>query len=839
MRKGSLEAIGILLSITLVIAFSDCALAESIERPFIWVKQEDRSSILRKIDEHAWAKSVKDELLAGLADEVTKHQANPSKYLRDMPFDWEKEKPGETPPFTYTVHKAHNFVGIRRNLDNATPEEMANARKLMRYLGIAEDCGIAYFLTRGEDYAQLATDILSASIQGIIQLEPSDWRPRGGWLFPDDILLESRRIGQILPIIYDFIAPYLANGGKPYDIGKESQIDFPIEQAQQVFRTYADLVMANGMIDSNHPVLESACLVYNALALEDKSERDRYVGYYLTKNTGNQDSLSKVAQYYKEEGDIWPETSQYLNHVAVLTTRLMWVLSNYDPSLKLGQKYQNILLALPFLESVVYPNGEIIRWGDGHRSQHVPYDACEEAYLIGKTEGIDKVTTKLGPVLNEAISKGTHKRQGIFALLWYGDNFDHYDTNTSLPRTDRVPHAGIFLQRNLSASGDQSNGLMAFVGGAHMVHGHAEGMNIELYGKGQVLGVDNGRGRYAVDLHENYSRLFAAHNTVIVNGNSRSNGGWVDLGINTVELISMEPMPGEEAASPLYSFTQTHFEDDKGDMAEATQERTLAVIRTSDSTGYYVDVFRSKSRLPNEYHDYLYHNIGDQLEFKNRDMVLQPQPDRYQANASIPWLQNEQYRHPGWHFFEDVQTSSAYFHDVKAVFSISNLKGPSIYMGLHIPGFESREYTKVMAPKTFESPKPYDQLPTPTLVIRQHGEAWQSPFVVVYEPFSDDPTNHAIQSVQKLEQDGLYKGLKIVSEIDSEEIVQYVITQSKGDVFTDEELGIHFEGTFAVITLDGDDQLKDMYIGEGETLTYRDTTLTPEGSKQSRAYQSY
>ncbi|HSH09155.1 MAG TPA: heparinase II/III family protein, partial [Oceanipulchritudo sp.] len=652
-------------------------------------------------------------------------------------------------------------------------------------------------------------------------------------------LLESRRIGEKFPIIYDFIAPYLAKGGKPYDIGTEGQAEFPKDQAQQVFRTYADLVMANGMINSNHPVLESTCLVYNALALEDESEREKYVGYYLTKDTENQDSLSKVAKHYQEEGDIWPETSQYLNHVATLATRLMLVLTKYDPSLDLAHKYQNILLSLPVLDSVVYPNGEIIRWGDGHRRQHAPYGACEEAYLLGKLAGIDKVTAKLGPVISEAISTGAYHREGKMALMWYEDDFARYQGSASLPRTDRISHAGIYLQRNLSATGNPADGLMGFVGGAHMVHGHAEGMNIELYGKGQVLGVDNGRGRYAVDIHENYSRLFAAHNTVIVNGSSRSEGGWVDLGINTVERISMEPMPREEAVSPLHSFTQTRFEDDKGDKAEATQERTLAIIRTSDTTGYYVDVFRSKSRLPNEYHDYLYHNIGDQLEFENEDLKLTPQPDRYTANASIPWLQNQQYRHPGWHFFEDVQTSSLYSGDVKVIFPLQKLDGPPIFMALHIPGFDDREYTKVAAPRTFEAPKPYDSLPTPTLVMRKSGEAWINPFVVVYEPFAGNRHDQSVQSVEKLEEGGVYKGLKIVSQTDSGRIIQYVITQSKDEVFNDEVHGIHFKGTFAVITLDESGNLQDLYIGEGQTLRYGETVLSLEASGRTCAYQRY
>ena len=82
----------------------------------------------------------------------------------------------------------------------------------------------------------------------------------------------------------------------------------------------------------------------------------------------------------------------------------------------------------------------------------------------------------------------------------------------------------------------------------------------------------------------------------------------------------------------------------------------MALIRTSPTTGYYVDVFRSKSKLPNEYHDYLYHNIGDKLVFENSDMDFKETPDRFMANANATWKRNKQYRHPGWHFFKDVET---------------------------------------------------------------------------------------------------------------------------------------------------------------------------------------
>ena len=470
--------------------------------------------------------------------------------------------------------------------------------------------------------------------------------------------------------------------------------------------------------------------------MDDEKERNKLLSYFLTESTKNQDALNVMAAIYKNEGDIWPETSQYLNAAGSILTRLMLVVDKYDPSLRLGEKYPNILFSLPALDYVVYPNNEIIRWGDGKRHGSPSYSSYEDAYLLGKMDNVEKITRKFGSLLKSAIEKGEYKRSGNTAVLWYGAEIKGENVPFVLPRTDKVVHAGIFLQRNLSPTNNPADGLMCFVGGATMVHGHAEGMNIELYGKGQVLGVDNGRGSYQQDIHENYSRIFAAHNTVIVNGSSQGDGGWSNQGISTVQLKTMEPLPGKDALSPNYSFSKTTFDDDKGDKAEATQERTLALIRTSETTGYYVDVFRSKSALPNEYHDYLYHNIGDELQFLNKDLKLKADPARYQANANMPWVQNRQYRIPGWHFFEDIETSTVYSGDLQAQFNTGKLKDGPIAMHLFIPGFAQREYTKVMAPHTFEAPSPYDNLPTPTLVIRKKGEAWTSPFVVVYEPFS-------------------------------------------------------------------------------------------------------
>jgi hypothetical protein len=793
------------------------------ERPFIWVKKSDRAQILDKIQNQQWAKTTYTDFISQLGKDIKLHQSNPSEFLKGMPFDWEKTKPGQTPPFYLTFHIEK---GIHKNLDNATKEEMANARKLIRFLGIGIDCGIAYYLTEDQKYAQCAIDILNSFVNGVSQAKLSDWHGRGGWLFPDDGFREVREIGYKIPLIYDFTASFIKKGGKPFDLGKNEKTDFPLAETQQVFRTYADISVNYGGTNSNHPILEAPSLVYNSLAMDDVKERNKLLSYFLTESTPNQDALNKVALLYKVEGDTWPETSQYTNGVSSILVELMFILNKYDPSLHLGLKYPNIVFALPKWLYLKYPNNEVVRFGDGKRHGGADYNSFELAYKLGKMDGVKKITDKFGTLLSTAIAEGNYSRRGISALLWFEDDFKYEIKPIVIPRTDQLSHAGLFLQRNLSPTSNPVDGLMCFVGGASMVHGHAEGMNIELYGRGQVLGVDNGRGSYQQDIHENYSRIFAAHNTVIVNGSSQGDGDWSNQGINTVQLKTIEPLPTKEAVSRDYSFTKTTFSDDKGDKAEATQERTLALVRTSETTGYYVDVFRSKSALPNEYHDYLYHNIGDELQFLNKDLTFKADPTRYQANAKGPWLQNKQYRIPGWHFFENVETSPLYSGDLQAQFNTGKLKAGPLTMRLFIPGCQQREYTKVMAPHTFEAPSPYDNLPTPTLVIRKNGEAWASPFVVVFEPFDGNKSNGSIQSVTKLEQNGIFKGLKIVSKLNEGTFTQFVLVQSDNEIFTDKNSGIVFQGEFGLITLNGKNELQNLYLGHGTKLAFKKAELS-------------
>lgn len=794
--------------------------AQNLERPFILVQKKDRSHILHKIETQNWANETYTKFIQELDEQLDLYEINKDKFLRGLPFNWEEAEPNQMPPFYKTYHTVN---GEQTNLDNVTGEEFKHAEKLITYLELASNSGIAYFLTEDENYAQMATDILNAFVKGVLQSEVSDWHHRGGWLFPYDGFREVRVIGEKPPVIYDLIAPFIKKGGRPYDIIKKTEVDFPLEKTHEVFRTYADITINYGQPGNNHSVLESPNLVYNALAMEDVSEREELLSYFLTKSTEHQDALNVMVKKYKAKGHVWPETTSYFSHVSNILTKLMLVVNRYNPDLELSLKYPNVLFSLPKLDYLKYPNNQIVRWGDGSRYGNPSYISYENAYLLGLMDNNTEVIDEFGALLRRAKEVGGYDTSSMYSVLNPIVEISDSIADFKLPRTDRVHHAGLFLQRNLSSTQNPEHGLMGFVGGAHMVHGHAEGMNIELYGLGEVLGVDGGRWRYQHDIHENYYRIYAAHNTVIVNGSSRGQGGWVGLKINTVQLKSMEPMPSKEALSPNHSYSRTTFEDDKGDKAEATQERTLGLIRTSPTTGYYMDVFRSDSKLPNEYHDYLYHNIGDKLEFLNKDLIFKPDNSRYMANANIEWKQNGRYRNPGWHFFDKVKSSQTYSEDLKARFVLNKLKdNKKRYMNLYIAGNKNREYTKVKAPLTVQAPEPYDDLPTPTLVIRQKGEAWSNPFAVIYEPRFEKDKENGIQSVTSLKSDGIFKGFKVLSQIDGKLVTQYIINQEEGSTYKNEELGFDFTGGYAVITFNESENIQDIYIGEGTSFTYKD-----------------
>ena len=263
-------------------------------------------------------------------------------------------------------------------------------------------------------------------------------------------------------------------------------------------------------------------------------------------------------------------------------------------------------------------------------------------------------------------------------------------------------------------------------------HMHANGISMELYGKGYVLGPDAGIGLFlysGLDYAEYYSQ-FPSHNTVCVDGISsypvmKSN--------HSFDLLSCFPAsaePGGEFTSVTYS--NLYFREPE---SRADQTRMMSIVTTAPETGYYVDVFRSrKEKGGDKMHDYFYHNMGQTMNLTAADgssLFLQPTEELAFAGAHI-------YAYSYLFDKKSAETSK----DIKTTFTIQMPDEDNISMNMWMKGAPERKVFSALSPMTEglsripDMPYAIKEQPTLTFVARQQGEAWNRPFVAVYEPSS-------------------------------------------------------------------------------------------------------
>jgi autotransporter-associated beta strand protein len=804
-------------------------------RPFIWVRDSEKAGILAKISGNAWATSVYNGMVSRVAADLASHQSNRDTFLRALPIvDWA----AATPKFKTIPAYAESTVRF--------PTEAK--------FNDAVDCAVLYYLTGDADYARCAGDILHNAVKTLLPVAASTNTSNGGWIFQSDFLKEARVTGTQLAIVYDFLYSWLQTN-QVYDVKTATMVNFNFTNAQSVFRKYYQLARDHGQKDSNWSALEATTMLNNLLALDDSTERATALQVYLVNSTSKQASLDYDYRNYTEEGDIWPESLQYAGAVGSIRSTHMVLLERVDPNLSLFNAYPNFPLSLPRISYLRYPNGEQVMFGDGHRAgTSGPFFQYELVYQHALARGRTDLTSFFGSLINGGVAEGNYNRSTLRAystlgtqteplqLLWQAATLSEPAVTPEMPRTDRLPFAGIALQRNQVPSDNSNYGLMCFVGGAAHVHSHASGMSMEIFGMGQVMGAKSGTESYGTAINENHYRVFASNNTVIVNGASRGEGGWGGFGINTVQTVAMEPQPFATAVSPNFSFTCSSFADDKGTLAEGTQQRTMAIVRTSPTTGFYVDVFRSKSTVTNrtattlngpvtnQYHDYIYRNIGETAVDLRADGVTLPlisQATRFQNDIGDA---NDQ---PGWRYFTNTVVSYPTTASVKAQF-VATVSGTPRYMDMHMPAVASREYAKVDSPEILEAPSPYNSRVAPTLVVRQIGEAWNKAFATVYEPHFGS-TGGTVKNVTQLLRSGIVVGVKVESTVGLRNTVHYILSNpAAGETFTDATAGISFTGRFG-IAADNGDGTTTLYLGSGSSLAYRGNSVATVSGAASQA----
>ena len=829
-----------------VFLFINCvSFGQSIVHPHIWISPSERGNVLNKINNDTaliWSGKLYNDLHNAVDDLIAVHKTSPQSYLSQLP-DLNKND----------------------NSRNDHSDALYNAVQ----------AGILFFLDENEDYAQFAADILAYYTSKIAE-QTGDlyFSKTGHWI-------ESRDLYPKVGMTYDFIQPFLKLPSTTiYNNLSSTREAFDFDTAEKAFTKLADEVFHRGNTGSNHPVYEASGALFNLLCIEKDSLRDAYFNTFMN-GASRQDGFNTILDKVKDNDYLWPESTTYGKDAHEVILHLLNVCDRYSDSLGLVNSHRSTLKGAFLFENLKYPNKtSTIRLGDSRR---VKKTSCENLYLkvlaIADRKGMGvykRLAIKRIQALYNAEQKfvPTIENQGLewhnpTQLLW-GVDIDLENNSEIVEHQSSAifPHAGIGILRNYNCSNNEDYGLMGFIGGAHYVHSHLTGIEMELYGAGIVMGAGSGDPKASStrssDVYRNYHRIYAGHNTVIVNGDSKGThpGSWKWDNIlyqNKSEIIGIEPdvnMDQTNSSGPFipvsdnFSFVTVQLDDS---VNNALQQRTLSIIRTSETTGYYLDIFRSKSKEENIFHDYIYHNYGEQLSLTSQgnsitNGIATTDQTKYSSDLNKVWSYTSTSSafidFPGWQYFKNLNATNQTSQSITGKFDVEKI-GASMHF--KIPSGTNRNYTACVAPPILETESDYkgeESDPSKNdsaqvLVIRQNGEAWNRPFIVAFEP---SKLNSTIQSIENLKTDSIIVGAKITSIIKGATITDFIINHDSHDqTFILSAENIEFTGRFGLIrkckNREGQDSLTALYIGEGSYLQSDNHILTPSSNSTSAYFE--
>ncbi|MFN5913642.1 MAG: heparinase II/III family protein, partial [Chitinophagaceae bacterium] len=673
---------------------------------------------------------------------------------------------------------------------------------------LALDAAIVYWLEGDAAYAKFAADILSQWARGAYYQSPIKGPCRTGFL---SIQTLGDGSYEPMPLIYDFLYDYLRENS------------YETKWYETVFDKIAHTMTFRGFWNNNWFAAQSPALVFSALALEDKQKRDYYLSFVLERDTINGGcghlSLPSVVKELLTPDGHWKEPGGYHNYpISSLLIAGLALENNGYPVFKL---HPELLDASYVMLKYSFPNLMAPSFGDTGPSSQSPL--CLEIGIRMAQRYSNNIADELisGIKLLQEQKGYRREKSDYLGLLCYLPEIKSEKSNTyTWPRSGSLDFAKAFLQRNGT---DKKNGLMYVVQGASYNHNHANGMSVELYGLGSVMGPDPGNGlTYEDPLHVGYYTQWAAHNTVIAGGRSTSipqfKGGGGTKQIGEINLKAMEPLAGNEAISTDLSFTITGYIDKA---TGANQERTLSIIRTSSSHGYYLDLYRSDH---SESNTYIYHNIGEGVKLlnsSNQPILLE--------SAELP-LSGQPYDPPGMRYIQSIYGTGNYVSELTALFTIDEgaQSNPKRHMKVIIPSQNDRSFFTGMAPPTKTVDPLFITKRTPTLIAHQKGEAWKRPFVAVYEPFSDQDDEVKTVEYWNTENWSTLTALKVKNK----NLTEQIIFQSTDPDKKHQEQEYVFTGTFGIAQFK-DGKIHELYLGNGKELSFKGISIIskiPNGS---------
>ena len=609
-----------------------------------------------------------------------------------------------------------------------------NIAGVNRYIiGIARDAARIYAATGDIRYGQMAAKVFDVYMKGIayrnvpIDLNHGHQQTLVGMttfeVIHEDVINE-------LTQMYPLIKPLVKDDQAVIEAG---------------FKKWAENIIANGVPHNNWDLFQADFIVKIALVLQDNQAyadgkgKQYYLDYIVNQNSIRQWSMNKLIDFgFDAKSKTWYESPGYSTTVLSSICDFANMLDE-KAGIDLFKQRPILTEAVKTSAEYLFPNRMIAGFGDTH-----------PGYL--NTGGIDQV-------LKYATR---HKNKNLISEM----NLLKNAVAPKAPISEIEAYTStLFYAPNVSwiamRSGmDKQHDLMASVNASLGNHQHANGISLELYGKGYVLGPDAGIGRTlysGLDYLEYYSQM-PAHNTVVVDGVSSYP---VMMSQHAFKVVASYPeVSKEQPASKKLSEKKLSIQKDselKDKITYATvsfiepetqaqQQRTTAIVKTSAKGGYYIDVFRSKKKEGGDKtHDYFYHNLGQ--EMKVMDAA---------SGQSLDMKPTEELAFAGGHLY-----AYSYIYDKKSAEMQNSVKSQfvtkilddkvveamdgqrEITMTMWMKKDENRTIFQALSPVNLEyermpnQPYKVDEQPVLTFVARQKGEAWNHPFVCVYEPSSD------------------------------------------------------------------------------------------------------
>lgn len=822
-------------------------------RPHILVTDSEKAEVLKKIGGQEWARIISESMFDEVTPYVERHVSEPewilSRYLmnrvpgkrythvysnegglRVIRYDgdapvptvrvgshirvpvtaagYNYRKPSIAELVPYDTSRLMNLYNTETN-----QKEWIDPQSFVGDINndineLAMNAAVIYWLKGDERYARFAADILDQWVKGAFYQEPIIGPCRTGFLNMQTLGdAESRP----LILAYDFIQPYMKQKG--YDLS----------YYEPVFEKIASTLAYRGFWNNNWYAAESSTMVFASLSLENKAKRDYYLQFFLSKDTINEGcgqlALPSTVQTWLTPDGHWKEPGGYHNYPVsnLLISALALEKNGYDIFMKFPALFQASYAMLKYS----FPNLTVSAFGDTGRASQGAESL--EIGILGAAKYNNPMLPEMLASLRKLVEGGRYKRSnsGLIGLLCYVPELPATDAVYSWPGSGKLDFARFFLQRN---GMDPETGLMYGVQGASYNHNHCNGMAMELYGLGTVMGIDAGTGpTYEHPLHQTYYSQWAAHNTVVAAGASSSvpfSGSAGRKNIGQVELAAMEPVADKEAVSQSFSFTDTRYVDIS---TNTSQMRTMAIVRTSPSSGYYVDIYRSDNRLRN---DYVYHNIGDELSFfnGNREQLV--------TDTSIyPVLGKD---NPGFRHFSNVRKLTGWKSSLVAVFSAKDESDRPFFMQLLMPAANNRVYYQAFSLKARTASRPYSNVQLPVFTMIDHRQSVSEPFIVVFEPYrnADGYTVSRVEAEQRIDGSN-FTALTVYNKNGSRQLIMQS-TQPSREFATGNSV---FSGHFGIADYNGKN-LRSLYLGEGHEITCDGYSIVVAGEKGSASLTS-